>query len=187
MKRTLLALSALSLIVAGCSGNAAQPASQTTSAQPPPTSPASSPMNPSALGATLSFAGDRFTGDDGLQIDVTVFGFAHNVAPNATVPPGGGHWVGADVQTCLTKAYEFKKVTVSGTEWSVSDSKKGQYSASDAKDPDFPMPRYPVVDEPIAVGECIRGWVLFLVSANADVGLLKFRPGFGDPAFWATT
>jgi hypothetical protein len=186
MKRTLLALS-LALIVAGCSTNTARPASQTTSAaQPAPTTVENSPKNPAPLGTTLSFSGDRFTGDKDLQIDVTVFGFAHNVAPNAALPSGGGHWVGADVQTCLKKTYEYKNFTVSSKDWSVTDSKDGPYDSSDATDPDFPMPRYPVDNEPVAVGECTRGWVLFLVAADADVVLVKFRPRFGAPAFWAT-
>jgi hypothetical protein len=150
MKRTFVTLCALSFILVGCS-NDSEPSADTTTTEAVRT--ASNPLTPQPLGDTLTIAGP---GPQALEADVTVFAVNQNVAPDARTPPSGGHWVGADIQTCLKKSspdYAFK---VSWSDWSVSDANNGQYRASGETYSEIPTPQYPVSSEPVAVGEAFE-------------------------------
>lgn len=167
----------LSAILAGCVGN-----KQTVPPTPPqdesttPTSPVSSPSNPVALGESFTIT------DPGFAAEATVFAVDQNIAADSS-SLASGHWVGADVQTCLKDSHG--PFTVSWSDWSVSDSSYGQYAASSDNYSDFPTPLYPFKQEPLAVGECVRGWVLFAVAYGVKISTVKYMPEARSPAFWS--
>ena len=177
MKRTLLVTFgvAISLILSGCSNNREPSAETTTSA---------GPSAPQPLGATRTFTGVTST----LEVDVTVFAVNQNIALRLSTPASGGHWVGADIETCLIKKSLYSRtLTVGWSDWSVSDAQNGQYISSDKPYSGFPTPQYPFSNEPIVEGECVRGWVLFPVAKGTTITKVKYKPSFDDPAFWSAT
>jgi hypothetical protein len=182
MKRIVM-LGTVSLILAGCyTTRGINIAAPVTTAAPTTTSAvraASNPLSPEPLGTIRTFT------HPGFEADVTVFSVNQNIAPDAPTPPTGGHWAGADIQTCLKQTdTEF---TVSGSDWSVADAQNGQYNATSETYSDFPTPQYPFSSEPVAVGTCVRGWVLFPVSYGIGIITVKYKPSSKTPAIWSAT
>ena len=169
---------AISLILSGCSNNREPSAETTTRADTTTTS--AGPSAPHPLGATRTF-----TDGMGLEVDVTVFAVDQNIALRLPTPARGGHWVGADIRTCLKMSDYGRKLTVGWSDWSVSDAQNGQYISSDKPYSGFPGPQYPFSNEPIVEGECVRGWVLFPVAKRTTITKVKYKPSFDDPAFWS--
>jgi hypothetical protein len=172
----------VSVVLAGCSAKGAPPqplaaSSTPTSTSTPTVSPESSPSNPLPLGATFTET------DPGLAADVTVFAVNQNIVPDAPAPPSGGHWAGADVQVCLKEART--DYSVGWSDWSVADPANGQYQASTDKLVEFPIPQFPFAPEALAIGECVRGWVLFAVAYGVDLSTVKYKPGGRTPTFWS--
>jgi hypothetical protein len=182
MKRTLVTLGALCLIIAGCSNNR-EPSAGTTA--PTSTSATSSRSTPAPLGATLTFTGDPFTGDRGMDVDVTVFAVNQNIAPDAPfVSISGGHWVGADIQTCLKNAG--KAFIIAWSDWSAFDAQSNESKASLQMYSGFPPHLYPFgPKDTVAVGECVRGWVLFAVGFGTQITMVRYTPSFDGPGFWS--
>ena len=180
MTRTLLVTFgvAISLILSGCSNNR-EPSAETTTT-------IAGPSAPQPLGSTRTFTG---VGSASAQeVDVTVFAVNQNFALRLPTPASGGHWVGADIETCLKKQSLYSRtLTVGWSDWSVSDAQNGQYISSDKPYSGFPTPQYPFSDEPIVEGECVRGWVLFPVAKRTTITKVKYKPSFDDPAFWSAT
>ena len=169
-------LGAVSVIVTGCSQTRGITiAEATTSAAT--VSPVVHPTGLDPLTTTRTFAGP------GLDADVTAFKVIQNVAPNADMPAGGGHWAGADVQTCLKKAAG--DFTVSGRDWSVADAQGHEYGASAETDDSFPTALYPTSPESLAVGTCNRGWLVFPVPYGVDVITVEYKPAYQAPAIWS--
>lgn len=169
----------LSVILTGCGGDK-RPASSAPSQDDSttPVSSVSSPLSPVALGESFTIT------DPGFAAEATVFDVDQNVTADTSMLTSG-HWVGADVQTCLKDSHG--AFTVSWSNWSVSDSAHGQYPASSDMYGDFPVPLYPFKPAPLAVGECVRGWVLFAVAYGVKVSTVKYMPDARAPAFWSAT
>jgi hypothetical protein len=182
MRRTLGALCALGvlpILTTGCSEQSAPAAPSAgwaagAGSAKPAAKPA--PSTPLPLGTPFTIT------DPGFADEVTVFSVEQNMAQNAAAPPSGGHWVGADVQTCLKESRT--NFTVSWGDWSVSDAGNGQYQASPDRLSEFPTPQYPFATEPLAVGECVRGWVVFPVAFGVQVTSVKYKPEGRTPVFW---
>jgi hypothetical protein len=184
MRRTLGALFALcvipTLMITGCSSKSAPaaPSAATDSSVANPTvTPPPSPSSPLPLGSAFTIT------DPGFADEVKVFAVDQNMAQQATAPPSGGHWVGADVQACLKDSRT--AFTVSWGDWSVSDSGNGQYQASTDRLSEFPTPQFPFASEPLAVGECVRGWVAFPVAFGVQITTVKYKPEGRIPVFWS--
>ena len=180
MKRTLLVTFgvAISLILSGCTNR--EPLAETTT-RADTTTTSAGPSAPQPLGATRTFTDVM----SGLEVDVTVFAVNQNIALRLPTPASGGHWVGADIETCLKSSLYTTTLTVGWSDWSVSDAQNGQYISSDKPYSGFPTPQYPFSDEPIVEGECVRGWVLFPVAKRTTITKVKYKPSFDDPAFWS--
>ncbi|MFI6432845.1 hypothetical protein [Rhodococcus oryzae] len=132
---------------------------------------------PDPLGSEITFTGDGQT-----ATRVTVLNFNPAAAPEAPAPPGGGHWVSAEVQTCVDVAQSTTAVWWS--EWSVLDATDGRYPASSVTHPQFPRPEYPF--SVVAVGDCMRGWVVFPVADGAAIDRVRYTPNESVTATWST-
>lgn len=162
---------------AGCGSDSADASS--SSAAPTSTDVPAKSTEPDPLGSELSFTGDGET-----AARVTVLNFDPAAAPEAPAPPGGGHWVGAEVQTCVDAA--MVPTAVSWSEWSVLDATNGRYPASSLTYNQFPRPEYPVGSEVVNVGECVRGWVVFPVADGAAIDRVRYTPNQSVNATWST-
>ncbi|MGV9868087.1 hypothetical protein [Rhodococcus koreensis] len=184
MKRTFAAVGATALLaLTGCSTTSAPAAAppETTTAAPTTTAARTTSNNstPEPLGSELSFSGT------GVAARVTVFAVNQDVAPNAPTPPSGGHWVGADLQTCVDESDV--NFTVSWNGWSVTDARNGAYEASSLTYSAFPTPKYPFGSTAVSVGECVRGWVLFPVQDGVGITAVKYKPSSKVTAVWSAT
>ena len=144
------------------------------------TTPDRETVNPESsepLGTTLTF----FVGDTG-EVDFTVFAVDHNSAPDKATPFSRGHWVSADIETCVRKSDV--TVTTDWYAWSVVDANSGDYDAGNVKYSAFRAPQYPH-REAVAVGDCVRGWVSFPVIDGVDITKVKFQPNPSVSAEWS--
>ncbi|MGW4478031.1 hypothetical protein [Rhodococcus triatomae] len=175
----IAAAAALVATAAGCGNDDDQAAPATTAAISSSTAPPSSTPAPSAvqdLGSEVAFT------SDGFALRVTVQGFDPAAAPDAPAPPGGGHWAAAEVRTCVDTAPS--QTTVNWSPWSVLDTTDGRYPASDLTYNQFPLPEYPFGSEPVNVGECVRGWVVFPVADGAVINRVRYAPNESVVTTW---
>ncbi len=125
-----------------------------------------------------------FAGRDGVQARVTAFSINQN-APSVAKPQNGGHWASADVQYCLDAVPARFIDTLSWSSWALLDSTYGRYPASSSTYEGMPLPRYPNGSAPIAVGECARGSIVFVVPSGVTVAAVRYAPSDTDPVSWA--
>jgi len=168
-------LPALVLVGCGSPPPAVTPVATTSSA--PASSASGDPRNPLPLGATFTLT------DPGLRVEATVFAVNQNIVPDSPAPPSGGHWAGADVQVCVREAHN--DFIVGWDSWSVADADYGHYPQGAATLQEFPSPEFPAAPQPLAVGQCARGWVVFAVAVGVEVTLVKYKPIRGRAAFWS--
>lgn len=164
---------------AGCGSDDPGSGAASVSAVPTSTDVPAKSTAPDPLGSELSFTGDGQT-----AARVTVLNFDPAAAPEAPAPPGGGHWVGAEVQTCIDGAEA--PIGVGWSQWSVLDATNGRYPASSLTYNQFPRPEYPVGSEVVNVGECVRGWVVFPVADGAAIDRVRYTPNQSVNATWST-
>lgn len=141
------------------SGTADDSVSKTT---PPSTSDA--PSTP----ASLAMGEEYETGVS----SITVFQFDQDAAPSAPTPESPGtKWVAADVQVCSDQGGYVNTIP-----WSLVGADNGRYEVSSTGYDGFPSPAYPWGDAPIAAGECIRGWIVFVAPTAAAVEYVRYAP-----------
>jgi hypothetical protein len=172
----VVAAAALTATIASCGSDDDQTGSEqaVTSTAPATTTPA--PPAVQELGSEAAFTTDGFT------LRVAVQGFDPAAAPDAPAPPSGGHWTAAEVRTCVDAAPS--QATVNWSTWSVQDTTDGRYPASDLTYNQFPVPEYPFGSEPVNVGECVRGWVVFPVADGAVINRVRYAPNESVTATW---
>ncbi|MGY2019417.1 hypothetical protein [Nocardia gipuzkoensis] len=185
MRSVGMILAAVAIAVAGCSsteGPVAAPKTTapaaTTSAAPSSTSNANAPLPP---GSEIVIGGNN----GAISARVTMYSVTQEAAPGAPKPPGGGHWAAADVKTCLDKTDV--PFTVSWDVWSVTDANYGSYRASNLTYNQFPRPLYPFSEETVAVGDCVRGSILFPVPDGVTVTRVKYAPNKNVTASWSAS
>jgi hypothetical protein len=179
-----IALSACASVLAGCGGGSTTTATTTetvTVTATPTSNQASGHQGPNPLGKEVTFTGT------GLEEAVTVFAVNQDSASDAPKPETGGHhWVGADVQLCLKQAPADGPVKADWNRWSVSDAQFGNYDSSRLTYNQFPTPEYPDGDAPVAIGDCVRGWVLFPVGDGVAITTVKYTPNSDStPEIWS--
>jgi hypothetical protein len=113
-----------------------------------------------------------------------VFAVDHNSAPDKATPLSRGHWVSADVETCVHKSDV--TVTTNWYVWSVVDANDGDWDAGNVAYSAFRAPQYPH-RLTIAVGDCIRGWVSFPVADGVDITKVKVQPNPSVSAEWSAS
>jgi hypothetical protein len=176
-------LAVVAVVAVGCSSTEDTSAAPTTKAAATTTRPAS-PSSTSNANAPMP-AGEEITlgGDNGgLTARVTMFSVTQEVAPQAPRPTSGGHWAAIDVQTCVDASTT--PFTVSWNNWAVADAKNGNYPASNLTYGQFPKPIYPFSSQPVAVGDCVRGAILFPVPDGVTVTKVKYTPNPRIVATW---
>jgi hypothetical protein len=181
MKWSAVSIGAAAVLLAGCTqstGIALPDPPAPSSAPAAPTVPAANPADPVALGSTLAVT------RAGAEVEVTVFAVNQNAAPDSW-PAQGGHWAGADIETCLKKADS--GFAVKSTDWTATDGAGIATVGSALTDAAFPRPGYPAT-APLEVGQCVRGWTMFPAGFKAVVTTVAFTPEAGPPAaVWDVT
>lgn len=174
--RTTIAAAALATVIAGCSSDDSDNAAPSTISATT-TAATSTPTPPEGLGAERTF-----TGANGLAVRVAVLGFDAAAAPDAPAPAGGGHWAAAEVRTCVDGAPQ--QVSVDWSPWTALDTTDGRYPHSSLTYNQFPLPQYPFSSEPVNVGECVRGWVVFPVADGATINRIRYAANENATATW---
>lgn len=150
------------------------------------TTPAATTAAPTtAANAVLGLGKERAaTGIDGVRSRVTVFAVNQNAAPAVPRPQSGGHWVSVDAQFCLDGAPTGQGVSLSWSPWTVQDEAHGRYPGSSVTYSGMPVPQYPNSDDRVAVGECMRGSLVFPVTDGVKVTTVRYAARGVDPVQW---
>jgi hypothetical protein len=188
MKAVGIVLALSAALLAGCSSSeAAERAEHLTPVKPPVSATSAAPRSTSNASAPLP-AGSEIViggGNGAISARVTMYSVTQDAAPGAPKPPGGGHWVSVDVKTCLDKSDV--PLTVSWNAWSVADANYGNYKASSLTYNQFPRPLYPFSEEALAVGDCVRGSILFPVPDGVTISRVKYAPNLNVTATWSAS
>lgn len=67
--------------------------------------------------------------------------------------------------------------------WSLKGEDDGIYTSAGEYYDDAPKPLYPE-GEPVAKGECVRGWILFDASKDVKMTEIRYRPDSNDSGTW---
>jgi hypothetical protein len=170
----IAALPGLAVGLIGCGARVGGP----LDTNPPP----SAATSPPAQGHRL---GEPVTSGSGFVV-ATGFGYNQPAASGASPPPDGNAWAAADVQACSPQGTIFP-VSVSDAAWSLRLADGRSVGAWHGDDPAFPQPRYPQTPTSLQAGQCLRGWVVFEVPANAQQPVLRYSPQGAEPIDWLTT
>lgn len=158
MKKTLAIAAVIGLTA--CSG---QPASQPSMSAGPVTTAASPSPTPSPTPSVLrGKVGDSYIG---IHLDHTL----EEYNPKVTTTASGQTWQAALVKTCA----KGDRVVVSSFWWQAIGENSGRYGNAGSYYDDAPKPLYPIAEESVPQGECVRGWILF--DADADVKITEVR------------
>lgn len=187
MRRTFvmaaLAAASLMLSLTACSGSGepgatatvtvTATATATVTATPSP-SPTPTPAAPDAIGV------GQMQESGGWK--VTVHSVDMNPAPDAPAPDSAGtKWVAADVETCNP---DVAGAEITNSPWRLIDDRSRQFEPSSLGYNQFPQPSYGFGDTPIAPGQCIRGWIVFVVAKDAKLTTVLYQPATLDPLHW---
>jgi hypothetical protein len=99
--------------------------------------------------------------------------------------PAGYTWGSADVQVCTLSTAK-TNVTVDWKTWSLRYADNSVVPANDKNDDAFPRPEYPFASQPLAAGQCVRGWITFAVPANGKPATVQYQP-HGYLARWTVS
>lgn len=169
--RTTLVASAIFVTAAlsGCISPSA-PAAPTDTSRPsaqPSESPSALP-----LGAAAEFP----------NLVVT----AHALDLDSSPPPAPqpqretDRWVSLDIEIC--NGYS-QTATASGEPWGLVTADNRRFTSSDTGYSTFPVPDV-TFGADIAAGECVRGWVTFVVAKDAVLESVLYSNSGGDRATW---
>jgi hypothetical protein len=98
--------------------------------------------------------------------------------------PGAMTWMGLLVRTCVTgKQRDGKPTTLGWGAWTVADKSDGQYDSFAWTGVSYPTPTYPI-DRAVAVGQCVRGWIIFNKPQAVRPMSAAYAPTDTNPAVW---
>jgi hypothetical protein len=147
----------------------ATPASTTAT----PTAPAPPAPTVHPLGATVAI-GDGYA-------KVTVYAYKQPVATGAPKPDQADYGYGAaDVKVCNVTGGS----TVSNLPWTLTYPDSTTASPSSLEYRQFPLPEYPFGDTPLNVGQCIRGWIVFVVPEARRPATVHYALDDGTIVDW---
>lgn len=171
--RTVAALCLLATVaaIAGCgSDQPNRPTNRRTTSAPAPR-PSAGPPIALQQKATL-----------GNTVEATAFEYKQPSVTAGPSGPAGYTWGSANVQVC-TLAGAKTNVTVDWKTWSLRFADNSVVPANDKNDDAFPRPEYPFASQPLAAGQCARGWITFSVPANNKPTTVQYQP-HGFLASW---
>ncbi|MET0989860.1 MAG: hypothetical protein ABWY54_04355 [Glaciihabitans sp.] len=90
-------------------------------------------------------------------------------------------WASIEVENCNGTEPE---AYITGMPWRLVASDNRQFQESSTGYSSFPEPSYAFGDTAIAAGECIRGWITFVVARDAVITGVKYSPSLGVPVLW---
>uniref|UniRef100_UPI003F49489C hypothetical protein n=1 Tax=Nocardia suismassiliense TaxID=2077092 RepID=UPI003F49489C len=180
----VVAVAVASAVLAGC-GTSSQSAAPPSSSVPSSTTTAAAVSSTSNATAPLAPGAEITIGDNGgaISLRITMFSVTQQAAPTAPTPPSGGHWAAVDAQTCVDKSDI--PITVGWDTWAVADAKYGNYPSSNLTYNQFPKPLYPFGTQGVAVGDCVRGAILFPVPDDVVITRVKYQPNPKVNASWS--
>ena len=173
--RAALGLGVVVLSVTGCAQT--QSGAATAPLNPPIAVP-----SPSSPAAPTYPVGRSAPADNG-QVSATVFEYRQPAAAGA---PGGTVWGAADVQVCILRTALFD-VTVSRAPWQLLTAGGRTIAAWPTAEPGLPQPAYPTDYRRLAPGECVRGWIGFLVPNGQHPVAAQYAPPGAQPVTWPTS
>jgi hypothetical protein len=146
----------------------------TPEAVPKPTStptPVADP--PHALGEVLTHSGDWKVTLHQVVLDSAVRGPQPQNAADK--------WASIEVENCNGSEPD---AYIGGMPWRLVASDNRQFQESSTGYSSFPEPSYAFGDTAIVPGECIRGWITFVVARDAVITGVKYSPSLGVPVLW---
>jgi hypothetical protein len=174
----LLGVAALTLAVALPS--ACAKTAQGNGSLPEASAAASPTASPTGAGHRF---GETAPADNG-QVQATVLEYRQPVAPDVpTTGPSGNAWGAADVQVCVSSTAIFD-VTVSPTPWEAISPDAPPAPPSLVTDGRFPQPAYPTDHRRVPPGDCVRGWIVFMVPVGSKPTSITYAPPGATPVSW---
>jgi hypothetical protein len=121
----------------------------------------------------------------GNTVEATTFAYKQPSVTGGPSAPAGYTWGSADVQVCTLSSAK-SNVTVDWKTWSLRYADNSVVPASDKNDDAFPRPEYPFASQPLAAGQCVRGWITFAVPASGKPATVQYQP-HGYLASWTVS
>jgi hypothetical protein len=121
----------------------------------------------------------------GGTVEATTFAYKQPSVTGGPSAPAGYTWGSADVQVCTLSSAK-ANVTVDWKTWSLRYADNSVVPASDKNDDAFPRPEYPFSSQPLAAGQCVRGWITFAVPAGGKPATVQYQP-HGYLASWTVS
>jgi hypothetical protein len=121
----------------------------------------------------------------GQTVEATTFAYKQPSVTGGPSTPAGYTWGSADVQVCTLPSAK-ANVTVDWKTWSLRYADNSVVPASDKNDDAFPRPEYPFASQPLAAGQCVRGWITFAVPAGGKPATVQYQP-HGYLASWTVS
>lgn len=174
---------ALALLLSACSSGASTPSADTTAAATVTqtvTATVTATPAPVPAGKVLKL-GQASNYDWG---NVTALQVDHAVPVSDKRLPGAKTWMGVLVKTCVTAKVGKKPLTLGWGAWTVADKDGGQYDAFAWTGTEYPQPIYPM-DRAVAVGQCVKGWIVFNKPGGVRPISTTYGPSGADPVVWS--
>jgi hypothetical protein len=174
--RAALFLAVAATAIAGCgSDHTKRPTNRR------PSSAASVAVRPSA-GPPLPLQQKTTVGN---TVEATAFAYKQPSVTGGPSTPAGYTWGSADVQVCTLSSAK-ANVTVDWKTWSLRYADNSVVPANATNDDAFPRPEYPFASQPLAAGQCVRGWITFAVPASGKPATVQYQP-HGYLASWTVS
>ncbi|EFQ84758.1 hypothetical protein HMPREF0063_10099 [Aeromicrobium marinum DSM 15272] len=179
MRRSLVALTLLVCVACGDGDSASSETTSTPSPTGPveierPSSQVDPEPSPTPVGTEITLGGAR----------AAVLEYQTSVPPAEVAEPGQ-RWDAALVSSCNDAVTETEATTVAFNEraWQLRDGAGGRYEASTVKYRQFPVPVYPS-DINLQIGDCVQGWIVFPVAADAQIESVVWSVDGEDLSTW---
>lgn len=130
-----------------------------------------------------------------------VLAYVQPVADSGPQPHDAGYpeglvWGAADVRVCVpdvppSEVFEDEQVPeaedrwfVSTAPWSLLYEDGSLVTSSNTGYSSFPQPEYPWGDQPVSLGQCVRGWIVFPVPDDTSPIGVQYAPSGTAPVTW---
>jgi len=192
-RRFQIAIAAALVVAAGAAGVAYASTRDTRADTPSASSATPSAAAPATTAAAVAETtpppalrlGKTATVSDGegpALVTATALAYRQPVAKGAPRPDDqpGYVWGAADVKVCM----KIPDQTVSRWTWVLMYADGAVIEPSSTGYVHFPNPAYPWDDQPVRVGRCVRGWIVFPVPSGERPASIQYQPDGYEPIEW---